>query len=372
MNARATAILVAALLLSGCGSGQKDDGRTTVVFWHSFVSSTVPAFNELVRKFEAEHPTIRLKAQYLPTGDGLIQKLITAVQSRTAPDVCWIHADFLDKLVEADAIYRMDQFLQRPDGLSVEDMTDFFPALLDGATWRDTLYALPMEATSLALFYNRDSFKRAGLDPYRPPQTWDELRSYARQLTVDEGMDGTIEQYGFFVPVFPSSGPLNIWMNLQWIPFLWQAGGEEVNKDQTRLLINSDAGVQALTLWKNIYDDLDFSRYGLAHDVGFASQNLAMIMDGPWDLPRFRQMRDIDWAVAPLPAGPAGRATYIAGEHMALFKQTEHPNEAWTFVKWMVSADVQAQFSMSSGYLPVRKSVLEREDYKAFLAGDPA
>ncbi|MCC6398732.1 MAG: extracellular solute-binding protein [Bacteroidetes bacterium] len=185
-------------------------------------------------------------------------------------------------------------------------------------------------------------------------------------------MDGTIEQYGFFVPVFPSSGPLNIWMNLQWTPFLWQAGGEEINEDQTRLLISSDAGVQALTLWKTIYDDLDFSRYGLAHDVGFASQNLAMIMDGPWDLPRFRQMRDIDWAVAPLPAGPAGRATYIAGEHMAMFKQSEHPDEAWAFVKWMVSADVQAQFSMSSGYLPVRKSVLEREDYKAFLAGDPA
>lgn len=368
--------LVLALLMLlvplGCGLDRKDDGRTTVVFWHSFVSNTVPAFNELVRRFEEEHPTIRIKAQYIPTGDGLIQKLITAVQSRTAPDVSWIHADFLDKLVEADAIYRMQEFVEGPDGILQVEMDDIYPALLEAATWRDTLYALPMEATSLALFYNRDLFRRAGLDPDRPPQTWDELRSFARRLTVDSGNDGSVDQYGFFVPVFPSSGPLNIWMNLQWTPFLWQAGGVEINDEQTRLLVNSEAGVQALTLWKTLYDDLNFSRYGLGHDVGFASQNLAMILDGPWDLPRFRQMRNIDWAVAPLPAGPAGRATYIAGEHLALFKQSAHPAEAWAFVKWMIRPDVQAMFSMASGYLPIRRSVLDRPQYKEFLSRDPA
>jgi ABC-type glycerol-3-phosphate transport system substrate-binding protein len=372
MSVRRAVIAALALTMLECGSGDKDDGRTTIVFWHSFVSNTVPAFNELVRTFEEEHPTIRLKAQYIPTGDGLIQKLITAVQSRTAPDVCWIHADFLDKLVEADAIFRMEEFLNGPDGIPAAEMADIYPALLEGATWCGTLYALPMEATSLALFYNRDLFRKAGLNPDKPPQTWDELRTYARLLTVDAGNDGNVEQYGFFVPVFPSSGPLNIWMNLQWTPFLWQAGGVEINEAQTALLVNSEAGVKALTLWKTIYDDLNFSRYGLAHDVGFASQNLAMILDGPWDLPRFRQMRNVDWAVAPLPAGPAGRATYIAGEHLALFKQSAHPREAWVFMKWMTRADVQARFSMSSGYLPIRKSVLERQEYQTFLSHDPA
>lgn len=365
-------IIVTFILISGCGPAQKEDHRITVVFWHSFVSNTIPALDELIRRFEEEHPGIHIKPQYIPTGDGLIQKLITAIRSGKSPDVSWIHADFLDKLVEADAIYGMNVFVRGPDGLSPDEMSDIFPPLLESATWRDTLYALPMEATSLALFYNRDSFREAGLDPDHPPRTWDELRSFATRLTVDRNADGIIDRYGFFVPVFPASGPLNLWMNLQWTPFLWQAGGREIDDAETQLLINSEAGVQALTLWKSLYDDLNFSRYGLAHDVGFASGNLAMIMDGPWDLPRFRQMRGVDWAVAPLPAGPAGRATYIAGEHMAIFKQSAHPQEAWTFVKWIVRPDVQSRFAISSGYLPVRTSVLTRPEFKEALAVDPA
>jgi multiple sugar transport system substrate-binding protein len=365
------AALLALLLVAGCHRQEEEtDGRVTVIFWHSFVSNTIPAFNALSERFEREHPTIRLKAQYIPTGDGLIQKLITAMQSKTAPDVCWIHADFLDKLVQAGAIYRMEEFLNGPDGIPEEELADIFPALLEAARWRDTLYALPMEATSLALFYNRDLLSQAGL--HWPPETWEELRDYARRLTIDRGNDGNVEQYGFFVPVFPSSGPLNIWMNLQWVPFLWQAGGAEINDEQTRVLFNSEAGVQALQLWKDLYEDLDFSRYGLTHDMGFASGNLAMILDGPWDLPRFRQMKGMDWAVAPLPAGPAGRATYIAGEHLVIFRQSPRPGAAWTFVKWMQRPEVQAAFSISSGYLPTRRSVLDREDYRAFLRTDPA
>ncbi len=357
----------------GCTRHQESTkGKVTVTFWHSFVSNTIPAFNELLARFERENPGILIKAQYVPTGDALIQKLVTAIQSRTAPDISWIHSDFLDKLVESGALYRMDEFLHGPEGLSDSAYADIFPQLLEGARWRDTLYAMPMEATSLALLYNKDAFARAGLDPNHPPATWEELRQYAHRLTVDLDGNGTIDQFGFFVPVFPSSGDLNIWMNLQWTPFLWQAGGREIAPDQSRVLFDSDAGVKALALWKSMYDDMHFSTFGIAHDIGFASQKLAMIMDGPWDLPRFREIRTFAWAVAPLPAGPVRRATYLAGEHMAIFRQSTHPKEAWTFVKWMLQPEVQAFFSMKSGYLPVRRSTLALKEYQAYLAKDHA
>jgi len=365
-------VLILLLSVAGCRKKEdRDDGRVTVVFWHSFVASTVPALNELLAQFEREHPAIHIKAQYIPTGDGLIQKLVTSVQSKTAPDVSWIHADFLDKLVDADAIYPVSHFAGGPDGLSSTDMEDIFPACLEAGRYRGIQYALPMEATSLALLYNRGLFSRAGLDPDHPPQDWKELRSYARRLTVDIDGNGTTDQYGFLVPVFPASGELNIWMILQWTPFLWQAGGEEIRADQSEVLFNSEAGVQALTLWKTMYDELDVGKFGIAHDLGFASQKLAMVLDGPWNLPRYRAMKDVDWAVAPLPAGPVGRATYIAGEQLAVFKQSEHPAEAWAFVRWILSPSVQAKFSMASGYLPVRRSVLSMKEYQDFLAGDP-
>jgi len=343
----------------------------SIVFWHSFVASSLPALNNLIEDFHAEYPNIRIKAQYVPTGDALIQKLITAIQSGTTPDISWVHSDFLDKLVTADAIYPMDHFIKDPDGLSAEIMEDIYSHLLCSGSYKGTLYTLPMEATTLALLYNKDLFREAGLDPDMPPRTWDELVDFSVRLTVDKDGDGYFDQYGFYVPVFPASGALSIWMVLQWSPFVWQAGGTLVNEEQTKVLFNSESGIQALTLWKTLYQRLQLNRFSLAHDLGFASQSLAMVMDGPWNLPRYRRMKQMDWGVAPLPAGPVCQATYLAGEHLAVFKQSAHPREAWTFIKWILRPDIQARFSMESGYLPVRRSVLNLSDYQDYLNNHP-
>jgi multiple sugar transport system substrate-binding protein len=355
----------------GC-SKQEDSKKKKVIFWHSFVATTIPALNELIDKFEKEYPDIDIDAQYVPTGDALVQKLITAIQSQTAPDVSWIHADFLDKLIESDAIYPMEHFINGANGLSAADMNDFFPQLLGAFSHKKVLYALPMDATVLALVYNKDHFRKAGIDPNTPPKTWNDLKEYSKKLTLDKDGDGKIDQYGFYVPAYPGSGPLSIWEVLQWSPYLWQAGGEIIDSTQTKVLFNSEAGVQALTLWKEIYDQLNFSNYSFTHDMGLASGSISMIMDGPWDLPTFRKIKNIDWAVASLSEGPKGKATYIAGESLAIFKQSKNSDAAWTFVKWVTRPEIQEMFSISSGYLPVRKSVLEHDSYKAFLETDHA
>jgi ABC-type glycerol-3-phosphate transport system substrate-binding protein len=361
-------VWVVAVLSLGCGQ-KKDraDGKITITFWHSFVSSTVPALNELTEKFEQEHPRIEIKAQYVPTGDALIQKLIAAIQSKTAPDLSWIHADFLQNLVEANAIYRMDDFIKGPNGLSDEEMQDIFPALLEAASWRDTLYSMPMEATNLGLLYNRALFRKAGLNPDRPPQNWEELHEYAKKLTTDKNRDGKFEQIGFGIPIYPASGPLGNWMAWQWLPFLWQAGGYNINLEQTEVLFNSEAGVKALTLWKNIYNDLNLIAFTPDYDVAFASQQLAMALDGPWNLPRYRELRHLDWAIAPLPAGPVKRATIVGGEYLAIFRQSQHSKEAWAFVKWILKPEIQAMWSIKSGYLPVRHAVMKIKEYEDFL-----
>jgi multiple sugar transport system substrate-binding protein len=362
------------LLWSGCGGKreQAGGGKVTITFWHSCVSSTVPALNELIDRFQAEHPGIEVKAQYIPTGDALIHKLITSVQSNTAPDISWIHANFLQDIIEADAIYRMDEFIDGPDSLPRSDLDDFYPALLQEAKWRGVLYSLPMEATGIGLLINRELFRKAGLDPDRPPTTWDELRATARTLTIDRDGDGKNDQVGFFVPVYPASGQFADWMVWQWYPFLFQAGGTNVNPEQTRVLYNSEAGVRALTLWKDIHSDLKLQSFTIDYEVAFASKTLAMALDGPWNIPRWKKLGNLDWTVAPLPAGPAKRATIVGGEYLAIFRQSEHPKEAWAFVKWMVRPDIQAMWSMKSGYLPVRHAVHAIPEYREFLAKNTA
>jgi ABC-type glycerol-3-phosphate transport system substrate-binding protein len=365
-------LFLVAALGAGCTGGDAEDGVTTVTFWHSFVSSSRPAVDELIAAFEAEHPHLRIRAQYIPTGDGLIHKLVSAVQSRTAPDMSWVHADFLGPLVQADALYPMSTFLRGPDSLASGVLEDIIPGALDAARWQDTLYAMPMEATLLALVYNKDHFREAGLDPDRPPTDWAEMRSMVRTLSYDRDGDGRWERLGFYVPSYPASGPLNIWMVLQWLPTLWQAGGVEIDAGQTRVLFNSSAGVDALTYWRDLYTDMGRPAFSQSHDVSFASGFVSMIMDGPWDLPRFRELKEFEWAIAPLPAGPVQAATYLGGEHIAIFKQSAHPEEAWTFVKWVLRPDVQARFSIASGYLPVRRATLELPEYQLALENDPA
>ncbi|HEY6952776.1 MAG TPA: extracellular solute-binding protein, partial [Bacteroidota bacterium] len=168
------------------------------------------------------------------------------------------------------------------------------------------------------------------------------------------------------------SGPLNGWMVWQWYPFLFQAGGELVNTEQTKVLFNSDAGVRAMTLWKNIYDDLGLSTFTIDYEVAFASKQLAMTLDGPWNIPRWKELKNLDWMVVPLPAGPAKRATIVGGEYLSIFKQTQHPAEAWTFVKWILRPDIQALWSMKSGYLPVRRGVTAVKEYQDFLKTNQA
>lgn len=365
-------LVVAGIVIAGCSQKKEDaGGKVTIVFWHSFVSSTVPALNELLEKFQKDNADITIKAQYIPSGDALIQKLITAVQSKTAPDISWIHADFLPSLTEAHAVYRMQEFINGPDGLTEADLSDFFPALLEAASWRDTLYSMPMEATNLGLLYNKALFRQSGLDPDVPPQTWDELRSYAKKMTIDKNNDGKLDQVGFGIPIYPASGPLGSWMVWQWMPFLWQAGGYNINLEQTEVLFNSDAGVKALTLWQQIYRELNLSTFTPDFDAAFPSQQLAMMLDGPWNLPRYSQFKNLEWAIAPLPTGPEKRATIVGGEYLAIFKQSQHPQEAWKFVKWILQPETQAMWSMKSGYLPVRHAAVNIKEYQDYLLANP-
>lgn len=376
---RSVAIVVAAAMLSvtlaSCGgerSGGPSEGRVTVTFWHSFVSGTIPALRQMIARFEEEHPGIRINAQYIPTGDALVQKLITSVQSNTAPDVSWVRAHYMHEMVKADAIYQMSHFIDGPNGLSDEELDDFYPSLLQYASWQGTLYSIPMEATNLGLLYNKGHFREVGLDPERPPRTWDELREYARRLSRDLNGNGRNDRVGFAVPAVPATGPNGSYMSWTFFPWLWQSGAELVNEDQTRIILDEPEAIRALSFWKELYEMQQLQNFTNDWMVAFTSKQAAMIMDGPWNLPRYdRMLGDIDWGIAMLPEGPVTRATIVGGEYLAIFKQSDVPDETWEFVKWVTRPDIQAWWAMESGYLPVRKSSMEDPEYAAFLEENP-
>jgi ABC-type glycerol-3-phosphate transport system substrate-binding protein len=362
-------VLVCSILftLFGCGkSPQKKGKKTEIIFWHSYVAATTPALKKLVERFEAEHPDITLKAQYVQTGDSLLQKLAAAVTTGTAPDVCWVHDNWLAALSREDLIYDLDELAQQYGGFSAEDKKDIVAPMLATGHYKGKFRMMPLEATSVALAYNRDLFRKAGLDPDKPPRDWKEFVEYGKRLTIRK--DGRVEQWATTVPVFTGLQieSYTVWL---WDVFLWGEGGLYADPSGEKVAFNSEAGVRALQFWVDLQH-----KYGIGSmstpEQGFESQKVAMSLMGSWDLPHLKDM-DFDWAMAPVPAGSKKRVAPLGGEYLVVFRQTQHPKEAWEFVRWFVSPEIQEWWSKESKYLPIRLSALDSPTYKTFLETDP-
>jgi multiple sugar transport system substrate-binding protein len=354
-------------LLPGCGKGPPAEGeRTEITFWHSYVESTRPALLKLIERFEAEHPDIKINAQRVPTGEQLLQKLTTAIMTETAPDICWIHSYWVPPLSDGDTIYALEELIEQYGGFTEEDKADFFPSPLETSYYQGKLRMMPIEATNLALAYNRDLFRKAGLDPARTPETWDEFIEYGKKLTIRK--DGRVEQYGCPIPVF--TGALASWTVWNWEVFLWGWGGNYADPSGERVAFNSEAGVKALQFWVDLQHKYKVGSM-TAPDQGFESQKVAMALMGPWDLPHLNDMA-FDWAMAPMPAGPARRVVPMGAEYLVIFRQTEHAEEAWEFITWLIGPEIQEWWSMESNYLPIRRSVLKSPTYQEFLSKHPA
>ncbi len=202
-----------------------------IEFWNYWDGNNGKAITALADKFTQSRPNIKVKVVTFPWGD-LLPKFQAAIAGNNPPaagagDIAWmakLHAS--GKLVDlTDALKKANV-----------DLSDFYPALLEYGKYSGKLESLPVSTNNLALFYNKDLFKRAGLDPDKPPTTWNELRDYAKKIAA---LGGGIQ--GFEIYTQPGEG-----LTWQFQPYLWQAGGDYLTDNYTKPAFNNDAGKTAL------------------------------------------------------------------------------------------------------------------------------
>ena len=332
--------------------GGDGGGKVTITFWHSCVSSTVPALNELIANFEEEHPGIEVKAQYVPTGDALIQKLITSVQSKTAPDISWIHANFLQAIIEAEPSTRWTSSSHGPDSLSAPSWTIF-----TRRSWRKRNGGAPLQPSHGSdghrASVSTGTFPQRGAGSRRTGPTTGKSSARCQEAHDRQEMATARTTSRVLCSRFPASGPLGDWMVWQLYPFLFQAGGTNINTEQTQVLYNSQAGVQALTLWKRHLQGSNSPR----SPSTTKSRLLPRRSRWRWTVPGiFRAGKSpgesgLGGCADARRSGEAGNDRR-GGVSRDLQAQSEHPQAAWTFVKWMVRPDVQAIWSMKSRISP--------------------
>jgi ABC-type glycerol-3-phosphate transport system substrate-binding protein len=334
MKRVATALLMCLVLSLACGGERAGEG-VTITVWETYNNEERAVFLSLAEEFEAANPGITIDPVNIPF-DGLEPKILTALATDTAPDIVRVDVGFLPKLAMRGAVHPLDEYA------TAEVTDELRPVTLASCMIDGHLYGMPDQVNGLCLFYHRELFTAAGLDPDDPPETWEEFVDYAEKITdADRGI------FGF--------GMRNsLWWSL---PFIYSFGGDILTPDNKGCALSEAGAVAGFQFKVDLYskhrvEGGAWRAGGVRDDVGFQSRKYAMVFNGPWAV-KGLQAAGIDFGVALIPAGPGGHATNVGGNNLAVLSTSEHPAEAYRFLEHVVSKEAQARWANELGQIPV-------------------
>jgi multiple sugar transport system substrate-binding protein len=338
-------VLMVVVLVAGPGLAQ------TITFWHYWDGANLLALQSLIEQYEQAHPGVAIEAVFVP-GAELLTKLQTAIIAGETPTMAIADLIAMPLLIRTGALIPLDDYIAQ----SGIDMADYFEGPLAYGYYEGKRYSLPISASNLALFWNKNLFKAAGLDPDKPPQTWEELVEFGCTIKGKTGKWGH--------ELFTMGGEGTTW---QWQVFLWSAGGEFLTRGLSAPAFNSPAGVQALQFWVDLihtYQVSPLAPWGL-----FGRGEAAMVMDGSWMTQFFPMQVDFELGSAVFPYPTGGElATNIGGEQIFIFKGApELQQAAWDFIAWFSSTGIQVQWDRLTGFMPIKRSVAEDPAYIAWV-----
>jgi multiple sugar transport system substrate-binding protein len=313
-----------------------------------------PTMKALAKKFHTEHPNITVKFQNVPAEEAS-QKLTAQIAGGNPPDAAYVDAGTVAAFASRKSLTNLDAYIGRSD---VVDPKDYVPAFKTSTVYENSMYGLPFDGESTALFYRKDLFEAAGIKA--PPKTWEEFATAAAALTKPEQ-----KQYGYAL-FAPESA-------YYWYPWLWQSGGKLLSDDGKQVQFNSAEAKQSADFYVGLtkYAPKDFLNSN-SYDgrVAFATGKVGMYMAGAWfagvldgEFPKIKGK----WAAAPLPEGSAGCATTIAGDSLVLFRAGKNQDAAWKWIEFLSKPENVAQWtykSPGSTLLPPRASLLDSPDLK--------
>ncbi|MGG2201053.1 extracellular solute-binding protein [Paenibacillus validus] len=367
--------LSALTVLSGCsgsGAAQADnakpvaeapkgaqptasDEKITIEYWQYEFPAKVELVNKLIQDFQKTHPNITIKHTNFPY-DQYNEKVATLVPAGKGPDVINLYYGWLPKYVSSGYL----QPLPESEFSEAKVKAEFFP-FVDAAKLNGKYYAIPTAVRTLGLFYNKDLFTKAGLDPSKPPATWEELITYAKKLTeTDKNGQFVVEGLAW-----QPGAQLHHWFR---DALIYQAGGKDTSEDRRKLLWNdSPAGLEAFSYLVDLAVKHKVGINGFYNDdiTAFKGGHAAMNVDGSFQLGSIkRDAPNLNYAIAPLPSYKS-KATQASFWANAIPKNVEGKKlEAATeFLKFLTSKEVQEQWVEKIGELPAKKEVALQEKY---------
>jgi len=327
----------------------KSDGNSekiTLAFWNGFTGSDGEILTDIVDRFnENNDQNIEIKMDIMPW-DTYFQKLPPAIATNTAPSFVLMGVEFIPEYVSSNSIQPLDDFWD----VTGIDESDFVKNVLDMYKYQGKYYMTPMQYNLQYLYWNKDLFKEAGLDPEKPPETWEQLGEYAVQLT-----DPTKNQYGFGVTKDDALAPL-----------IWGNGGEFWDIENQKSLLDSPENIKTYEWLQDLVVNKEVSPKGATGpdlDNLLKSGNLAMYISGPWQVNGLRNA-GINFGITAPPKGTVTQAAPLGGCGFAIPKGTtdELKSAVYEFCKYWLSPEILKEWTMKNGFPPFSNEVINDPD----------
>lgn len=371
MKRRVCTLFLALILALGCLGASAETEKTTIQFYFPVQLGGAAAnlIEQFTAEFEEANPDIDVEAIFCGGYSDALTKLILAIEGGDAPQLCILSYKTLD-LLSMDAVVCLDDYIAAEGG--DEYINDFYPAFMESVMYDGRCYGLPFQRSVLAMYYNKDHFTAAGLDPEDPPKTWDELIEYGAKLT-DINADGSVNHWGVMISNSSS----------------WAQQSMCITASEDASNIFSDDGREVYfdtpAVRKAVQFSMDLKEAGASPegiiDEGMMPSNfiegaVSMVAVSSGNLTNINNNADFDYGVCLMPASGSDVGASIAGGgdvYMIKCDNTtqEQYDAAWRFMRFMTEPAQQARWSVGTGYIASRVSAKETEAMQSYFAEVP-
>lgn len=347
------------LVLSACGGS--DDEQTEIEFYFPVAvgGDVANIVESLVDDFEEENPDIKVNEKFGGSYEETMTQVMADTRAGNPPELSVLFSIDLFTLIENDAIEELTPEFD-------EDLLDdFYDGFMANSTIDDEVWSLPFQRSTIVLYYNKDAFEEAGLDPDDPPEDWDELVEYGEELTIDDGDS----QWGLEIP----GTDYQYWM-LQSLAL--QTEDNIMSDDGKETYFDADYTQEAMQFYQDVGQKYEISPKGVLDwetvPSDFKSGDTAMMYHTTGNLTNVKDEADFDFGVSFLPANNQyGSAT--GGGNIYLFKDIPEENRdaAVKFMEFLTEPERLAQWSIDTGYVAPREASYETDLLKDYIDDFP-
>lgn len=369
------ALVMSVMMLAGCSkkepasqaASETEDGALHLTFYYPVQvgGDVAKLIEKACNEFDAENPEIVVEPIYTGSYDDTVTKIQTAIQGGTPPDVFVSLATQRYTMADTGMAMPLDEIIAADED-GEEYIADFLPGFMEDSYVDGQIYSIPFQRSTEIMYYNKDKFVEAGLDPESPPENWDELLEYAKKLTTDDC-------YG--VGIALNSG------SAQWTFTAYSLqnsadGKQLMSEDGKQVYFNTPENVEALQFWLDLQNKHKVMAEGVVQwtdlPTQFLAGEVAMIYHTTGNMTNINSNAEFEFGTCFLPGNkqmgaPTGGGNFYISSGLS----EERVQAAWKFIRFMTETERAAQWSLDTGYVATRQSCFETDLIKNYYEEVP-